>query len=37
VNLHNNSKWKLQMEWSNNAFNANNCYPNLSGQNGCLQ
>jgi hypothetical protein len=37
VNLHNNSKWKLQMEWSNNAFNANNGYPNLSGQNGCLQ
>lgn len=29
--------WKLQMEWSNNAFDTNTGYPNRSGQNGCLQ
>jgi len=29
--------WKLQMEWSNNAFDTNSGYPNRSGQNGCLQ
>jgi hypothetical protein len=29
--------WKLQMEWSNAAYTAGTGYPNLSGQNGCLQ
>jgi hypothetical protein len=37
VTLSNNSKWKLQMEWSNNAYNGGTGYPNTSGQNGCLQ
>jgi hypothetical protein len=37
VNLSNGSKWKLQMEWSNNAYDAGTGYANLSGQNGCLQ
>lgn len=35
--LSNGSVWKLQMEWSNNAFTAGTGYPNGSGQNGCLQ
>ena len=30
-------QWKLQMEWSNAAYDSNGGYPNLSGQNGCLQ
>jgi hypothetical protein len=30
-------QWKVQMEWSNAAYNAGTGYPNLSGQNGCLQ
>jgi hypothetical protein len=29
--------WKLQMEWSNNAYNGGTGYPNTSGQKGCLQ
>jgi hypothetical protein len=29
--------WKLQMEWSNNAYNAGTGYANTSGQKGCLQ
>ncbi|MEO7064172.1 MAG: hypothetical protein ABI082_10440 [Dokdonella sp.] len=37
VNLSNGSKWKLQMEWSNNAYNAGSGYANTSGQHGCLQ
>jgi hypothetical protein len=37
VTLSNGSKWKLQMEWSNNAYNGGTGYPNTSGQNGCLQ
>jgi hypothetical protein len=37
VTLANGSQWKLQMEWSNAAYTANTGYPNLSGQNGCLQ
>jgi len=37
VSLSNGSKWKLQMEWSNNAYDAGTGYPNRSGQNGCLQ
>jgi len=36
VTLSNGSQWKLQGEWSNNAFNANSGYPNSSGQKGCL-
>jgi hypothetical protein len=31
------TQWKLQMEWSNKAFDANTGLPNRSGQNGCLQ
>jgi hypothetical protein len=37
VTFHNNSTWKLQMEWSNAAYTANTGYANTSGQNGCLQ
>lgn len=37
VNLSNGSKWKLQMEWSNNAYTAGTGYANTSGQKGCLQ
>jgi len=33
----NQTLWKLQMEWSNNAYTAGTGYPNTSGQNGCLQ
>jgi hypothetical protein len=29
--------WKLQMEWSNNAYTAGTGFPNRSGQHGCLQ
>ena len=36
VTLSNGSQWKLQGEWSNNAFNANSGCPNSSGQKGCL-
>ena len=37
VTLANGSVWKLQGEWSNNAFNTSTGYANLSGQHGCLQ
>jgi hypothetical protein len=37
VTLSNRSVWKLQGEWSNNAFNSGTGYPNNSGQKGCLQ
>jgi hypothetical protein len=37
VTLKNGSTWKLQMEWSNNAFTAGTGYANRSGQKGCLQ
>ena len=30
-------QWKVQMEWSNAAYNAGTGYLNLSGQAGCLQ
>lgn len=30
-------QWKLQMEWSNNAYSAGTGYTNSSGQKGCLQ
>ncbi|MES2149486.1 MAG: hypothetical protein V4508_06795 [Pseudomonadota bacterium] len=36
VTFSNNSKWKLQGEWSNAAYNAGTGYPNSSGQRGCL-
>jgi hypothetical protein len=32
----NNTKWKLQGEWSNAAYTAGTGYPNSSGQKGCL-
>ena len=34
--LTNGSKWKIQGEWSNAAYNAGTGYPNTSGQKGCL-
>ena len=37
VTLKNGSKWKLQQEWSNAAYNAGTGNPNRSGQKGCLQ
>jgi hypothetical protein len=37
VKLSNQSVWKLQGEWSNNAYTAGTGYPNNSGQRGCLQ
>lgn len=37
VTLKNGSTWKLQGEWSNAAYDAGTGYPNLDGQNGCLQ
>jgi hypothetical protein len=37
VKLSNGSSWLLQMEWSNAAYTAGTGYPNLSGENGCLQ
>ena len=36
ITLSNGSQWKVQGEWSNNAYNAGTGYPNRSGQNGCL-
>src|SRR5262249_22293924 len=35
--LKNNTKWLLQMEWSNAAYDAGTGYNNRSGQPGCLQ
>ena len=32
----NGTKWKIQGEWSNAAYNAGTGYPNRSGQRGCL-
>jgi hypothetical protein len=37
VTLSNGSQWKVQMEWSNAAYNAGTGYANTSGQKGCLQ
>jgi hypothetical protein len=37
VTLKNSSKWKLQMEWSNKAYDAGTGLANNSGQKGCLQ
>ena len=36
VTFTNGSTWKIQGEWSNNAYNAGTGYPNSSGQKGCL-
>ncbi len=36
VTFSNRTQWKIQGEWSNNAFDTNTGYPNRSGQNGCL-
>ena len=36
VTFTNASQWKIQGEWSNNAYNAGTGYPNISGQKGCL-
>ena len=36
VKFSNGTLWKIQGEWSNNAYDTNTGYPNLSGQNGCL-
>jgi hypothetical protein len=36
VSFSNGTKWWVQGEWSNAAFNANSGFPNTSGQNGCL-
>jgi hypothetical protein len=37
VTLANKTTWKLQMEWSNDAYNNGTGYPNLNGQAGCIQ
>ncbi len=36
VTFSNGTKWKLQGEWSNVAYNNGTGYPNSSGQKGCL-
>jgi hypothetical protein len=36
VTFKNGIQWKIQGEWSNNAYNTNIGYPNSAGQNGCL-
>jgi hypothetical protein len=36
VTFTNETEWKIQGEWSNNAYNTGTGYPNSSGQNGCL-
>jgi hypothetical protein len=36
VTFSNGSEWKIQGEWSNNAYNTATGYPNSSGQKGCL-
>jgi hypothetical protein len=36
VTFSNGTRWKIQGEWSNNAYNAGTGYPNSSGQKGCL-
>ena len=36
VTFSNRSKWKIQGEWSNAAYNAGTGYSNSSGQKGCL-
>jgi hypothetical protein len=36
ITLSNGSQWKIQGNWSNNAYTAGTGYPNSSGQKGCL-
>jgi hypothetical protein len=36
VTFSNGTKWMVQGEWSNNAYNSGTGYPNSSGQRGCL-
>lgn len=36
VSFTNGTQWKIQGEWSNNAYNTGTGYPNSSGQKGCL-
>jgi hypothetical protein len=36
VTFSNGTQWKIQGEWSNNAYTAGIGYPNSSGQKGCL-
>lgn len=36
VTFSNGTKWMVQGEWSNNAYNSGTGYPNNSGQRGCL-
>ncbi|HEX4786701.1 MAG TPA: hypothetical protein VH350_20345 [Candidatus Sulfotelmatobacter sp.] len=36
VTFSNSTQWKIQGEWSNNAYNSGTGYPNSSGQKGCL-
>jgi hypothetical protein len=36
VKFSNQTQWKIQGEWSNNAYNTGTGYPNSSGQRGCL-
>jgi len=36
VTFSNGTEWKIQGEWSNNAYNTGTGYPNSSGQRGCL-
>jgi len=36
VKFPNGTEWKIQGEWSNNAYDSGTGYPNSSGQDGCL-
>ncbi len=36
VTFSDGTQWKIQGEWSNNAYNTGTGYPNSSGQRGCL-
>ncbi|HEY4933896.1 MAG TPA: hypothetical protein VII23_20210 [Terriglobales bacterium] len=36
VTFSNGTQWKIQGEWSNNAYSTGTGYPNRNGQNGCL-
>lgn len=36
VRFSNGTQWKIQGEWSNNAYNTQTGYPNSQGQKGCL-
>jgi hypothetical protein len=36
LTFHNGSQWKIQGNWSNNAYSSATGYPNTSGQKGCI-